>query len=188
MPCRCPSCKTEVKNKTDCICCDKCNKWFHLKCTEIKRSEFEIYCIDNTFEWICENCSNDCCKKCEIIFRKKDNAISCDLCEYWYHLNCSGINKDLFNKLGESDDNWYCTSCKNIIFPFNSIDNKKLISITFNSIHSREYENKPCTLFIPNTATLVSCPDFSPNCSVCMNIIKIPEPLEVLYHVPHVNT
>ena len=177
MPYRCPSCKNDVKHKTNCICYDKCNKWFHLNCTKIRKNEFEIYCTENSFGWICENCSNDYCNKCEIIFHKKDNAISCDLCHKWLHLKCSGINKDLFKKLGDCDDVWYCTPCKNIIFPFNSTDNKKLISLTFNSIHNKEHVNKLRTLFIPNSVPKVSCLDYSHNCSVCTNLITNPRTL-----------
>jgi len=177
MPYNCPTCKTEVKNKSDCICCDKCNKWFHFKCSKLRKSEFDIYCLDNSFEWLCENCSNDCCKKCDIIFRKNANAISCDLCDEWFHLKCSGLNKDIFKKLAESDDEWYCTPCKSFIFPFNSIDSNKLTSLGFNSIHNKDHENKLRTLFLPNTTVQVSCLDYKHDCSVCTNLIKNPRVL-----------
>ena len=176
MPYKCPSCKIDVKNKSNSICCDKCNKWFHLKCTNLRQSEFEIYCIDNSFEWICENCSNDCCNKCEIIFRKHNNAISCDSCEGWFHLKCSGLSKELFKKLAVSDDDWYCTPCKNIIFPFNSLDANKLYSLSFNSIHTKDHENKLRTLFLPNTVQ-VACIDYSHDCSVCTKLVKNPKAL-----------
>ena len=67
MPYSCPSCKVDVKC-VDSICCDKCNKWHHLKCTELSVSDFEIYTLQKCFEWFCDSCKNDYCNKCEIFF------------------------------------------------------------------------------------------------------------------------
>ena len=72
----CPSCNVGVSDSS-CICCDKCNKWYHLSCTELKTSDFKIYNTEKSLEWICDNCSQDYCNKCEIIFRH-GKSICCD--------------------------------------------------------------------------------------------------------------
>jgi len=117
-----------------------------------------------------------------LIFKKGNcNAILCDYCESWYHLKCAGLNKKTFNDLVQSDDNWFCNKCKNIIFPFNSIDSKTLETLSFNSININKHENKLCTINLTSRRKKTnSCCDsedseYSTNCSICSNNIKKPK-------------
>ena len=122
--CKCPSCQTKVGNNEDSICCDKCSKWYHLKCSELSQSQFSIFKNEKSFEWLCKTCSMDFCGKCELIFRGRPNAIACDNCDKWFHLKCSGLNATTFKNLTDVDY-WHCFECKSNIFPFHSTDLKK---------------------------------------------------------------
>ena len=52
-----------------------------------------------------------------------DSAIQCDgQCRLWYHSSCIGIAKLQFNLLSESDNIWECTTCKDGLADFNTVD------------------------------------------------------------------
>ena len=61
-------------------------------------------------------------------FKPISNSVNCDNCNVWVYLKCSGLTKERFLSLSNSEDQWYCRNCTHTIFPFNSIDNKKLLS------------------------------------------------------------
>ena len=124
MPYYCPSCHTKVvKIIHDSICCDYCDKWFHFECTELRRTQFDIFCKDESLSWSCTKCSVDRCKKCEIITRHGGKII-CDLCHNPYHLKCAGLGKNsLLPGIGK-DCIWYCYACNENIFLFNNLTTK----------------------------------------------------------------
>ena len=174
----CPICQKDIKNNTDCIGCDKCNKWFHFKCSNIKQSDFEIYCKEKSLDWFCTTCLKDRCNKCDIIFRI-GNSISCDSCDKWYHLKCSGLDKATFDQLSNNDDeNWYCRLCKNDIFPFNTIETRNLESLTFNSLIIEGYYknklNSTLNSFYSVVDTTVNDSNYISDYSVCKNRVKNP--------------
>ena len=168
----CPSCKVEVKNNDDSICCDKCNKWVHCDCSKLSQSAFSIYCQESSFEWICEACTNDFCYKCKVIFRY-GKSICCDHCYRWFHLKCSRLNNETFQKLSNSTNSWHCPDCNNHIFPFNSIDNRKLDSLSFNTLDNNMLFNKLCTLNVLKCAqTPATLDNYLTNCSICSKHTK----------------
>ena len=87
---------------------------------------FKIFVQDKKKNWLCPKCSN--CSYCNLKFKPVSNSINCDSCDGWVHLKCSGLTKEKFHALSVSQDPWYCRPCLNKIFPFNSIDNNKLLS------------------------------------------------------------
>ena len=58
----------------------------------------------------------DNCKECCKTVKDSENAIECDICKSWYHLECGKITEkihDLMSKNASID--WYCQTCKNEI-------------------------------------------------------------------------
>ena len=114
MPYYCPPCKNKVKT-VDSICCDNCEKFYHLECSGLTKTQFDVYVGDKDFNWYCKNCIEDCCQKCEIIIRR-GGKIKCDLCCKSYHLRCAGHSKTSLIP----NETWYCYQCNDDIFPFSS--------------------------------------------------------------------
>lgn len=59
------------------------------------------------------------CSVCETKLADDDAAIQCEVCEFWYCVNCSGMSRNFYEELGNSDlrENfmWYCNGCKKAI-------------------------------------------------------------------------
>ena len=166
MPCVCPSCSLRVPEDVDCIACDYCNKWYHLECTELSKSQFDLFSKDKSFTWFCEKCSADKCKKCNIL-TKGNLKIKCDLCEYKYHLPCAGLNKKAVIYTP-----WFCFKCNADIFPFNDLPVKKLLSLSFNSLDLTRHPNKFRRLHTsPNESTVVN---YAKKCNCCSNLVAQP--------------
>ena len=126
MPCFCPSCHTKVDGQES-IACDWCDKFYHLKCTGLTKSQFEIYSVDKSFTWFCNKCDLKKCNKCEILTRHSF-PIKCDNCYKYYHLKCAGLSQTAFIPL----TTWFCYQCHEDIFPFNSITVKQVSAMSFN--------------------------------------------------------
>jgi DNA-directed RNA polymerase subunit RPC12/RpoP len=168
----CPGCQTKVqdKGKDDGIACEVCRKWYHFSCSNLTDKQFEIFCKIQTLEWICPKCVEDECSKCEKIFRH-DKRITCNLCYQNYHITCGGLNKQSYLKIDPG--NWFCHSCNNNIFPFNTVPPKKIESLSFNSLCPDKHPNK-----LPNSNFQINKneADIPPNtrCKVCSkNISKV---------------
>ena len=135
MPC-CSTCHTKVDGLSS-IACDCCNKFYHLKCTELTNSQFQIYSIDKSFTWYCNKCDLKTCNKCNILTRHS-HPIQCEKCEKYYHLRCAGLSKTAYIYT----TSWYCYQCNENIFPFNKLTVKQLSTLSFNSIDSNKHPNK----------------------------------------------
>ena len=86
------------------------------------------------------------------LFKKSQN-LCCDSCEKWLHLKCSGLTLVQLHNM--KNDTWFCKSCRPVIFPFDSIDNSKLLKCL-------EITKPKCELVqIPEFQT------FNKNCQVC---------------------
>ena len=56
---------------------------------------------------------NSLCGQCREDFVKSSNAISCELCEFWFHPDCQDINLDTFKILSNKKTrcHWFCDRC-----------------------------------------------------------------------------
>ena len=96
-PDACAKCDKMIYGKS--ICCDKCNKWYDLKCAQMEEYNFKIFDLDNSLQWICPYCVDTYCSKCDIPFKRSQNYVCCDSCNRWIHLKCSGLTLAQLDKV-----------------------------------------------------------------------------------------
>ena len=69
-----------------------------------------------------------------------DQAMQCDLCNYWIHINCNNLNYIDYKFLQNSNNPCHCILCCSQIFPFNSMKSNKNFSVCVSNFHNN---NKP---------------------------------------------
>ena len=168
MPCFCPACSARVPEDTDSIACDFCDKWYHLDCTKLTKTQFELFKKDKSFSWFCDKCNREKCKKCDII-TKGSLKIKCDLCEKNYHFKCAGLNKQSYIYTP-----WYCFNCTTNIFPFNNLPPKKILSLSFNSLVLNRHPNQFRRLHISLNENPCTDQVYCLQCQCCANKITKP--------------
>ena len=155
----CPVCKARITKDGDSICCDYCRKWHHLKCSDLKKSQFDIFVRDESFEWACNYCVANTCHKCNIL-TKDGTKIQCAKCEKKYHLRCAGLSKTAYIPT----TSWYCYQCHEDIFPFNTISVSQVLNLSFNSLNFDKHPNQLRTI---HNSSPIDEPGFSDKCNVC---------------------
>ena len=80
------------------------------------------------------------CGVCGKRVGKRMRAIKCDLCNYWNHIKCDGVEPNHYETLKKSDDSveHYCKLCKEEIFPFQSLHNENYVASVVNGIEIKE--------------------------------------------------
>ena len=72
------------------------------------------------------------CGKCNLIVRKNHKAVQCDLCNYWTHIKCDGLDSHQYDKLKSTPDNeslpYFCKICSESIFPFQRLTDEQYIA------------------------------------------------------------
>ena len=172
MPCYCASCHTKADGLAS-IACDWCDKFYHLKCTGLTQSQFEIYSVDKSFTWFCNRCDLKKCNKCDILTRHSV-PIKCANCEKYYHLKCAGLSQKAYIPTVP----WHCYQCNDNIFPFNSITIKQVSSLAFNSIDNNRHPNKLRTIHIPSPNDHhhpLTQNKYNSQCNVCSNSVNQPK-------------
>ena len=162
MPYSCPQCRERVPEQSNCISCHYCRKWYHLKCTDLTKAQFEIFTKEKSFEWVCNSCVTNICNKCNIL--TKDNTkIQCDNCNKKYHLRCAGLSKTAYIPTTM----WYCYLCQENIFPFNSISVRQVSNLSYNSLNLTRHPNQLRSIHSSLTANYHE-PEFINKCNVCL--------------------
>ena len=173
---KCIKCYKVVLAYQNSIKCDDCHSWIHYKCSELSKTQFLEHTNNYFLKFICQYCLYCQCGKCLKHVRDNQNGICCDSCNKWIHLKCSTLKLEQYKKLQENDI-WYCKECITNIFPFSTLDNKKLLKefdkstekIKQNIILIQESQNicKTCTVCIRT----VSKPNKGIFCDSCQSLI-----------------
>ena len=115
----CRRCSKNVLNENS-ICCDICNSWFHLQCTDINLKEFQNILLDENSVWYCRFCNSEILpfqNVSERVFIKQiihsktldkvtDFIKKCD-----FKKDCSNCAKPVQNKY----NSFPCITCKSFI-------------------------------------------------------------------------
>ena len=93
---KCLKCCKFVFENQNSICCDKCKKWIHLRCSGLKKKDFQILCDNVEQSFSCNFCKDCRCGNCDKPVFDCQNGIQCDSieCKKWYHLTCSKLSKN----------------------------------------------------------------------------------------------
>ena len=78
--------KTFPLSNFDSICCEKCDRWDHLRCTHLTDSAFNDYC-DKDKNWKCNTCILKYCRKCNTCILKY--CRKCNTCILKYCRKCN---------------------------------------------------------------------------------------------------
>ena len=108
----CTLCDT-VTVVDDHICCDKCKKRYHWKCTTLSDIEIKQHKTNPYKPWRCDPCILKYCNKCKKTFSDKHNdSIDCNKCERWYHQSCTNLtNNEYKHFCDDSEAIWHCNPC-----------------------------------------------------------------------------
>ena len=64
---------------------------------------------------------------CSIFNRNiRTNAILCEHCNHWLHRQCTNLTNEQFNKYSSTEENWFCETCLNNLFPFGDLTDEEL--------------------------------------------------------------
>ncbi len=147
----CSKCNKYMSNNQNCIYCDLCSLWFHVKCLDMSLKQFRhLACSDSPY--FCHSCiaaelpfvsienacfdglffnmptsandgcyPNDLCTQCYKVCKPNQNCILCDNCEIWQHVKCTSLSHNEFLDLSSSHCDFYCNSCFRSMFPFSNL-------------------------------------------------------------------
>ena len=153
---KCLKCTKLCLEGQNCIQCDKCDGWIHLKCSGIRLKDFKN--MTKNTEFVCIFCTNYPCGKCSKPVYNTQNAINCsiDVCSKWFHLRCTPFSlADYLNRKSRlHTEHWFCPDCMGM--PFNDLTDIEFCEFIHDELKLREYFN----ILAGNT-------DFSNKCSVC---------------------
>ena len=182
----CPKCQQQVKDKgkDDAIGCDVCSKWYHLSCSDLSKTQFQILCKVKSFEWVCPKCISDECFKCEKIFRLDKKRITCSLCSNDFHWSCQGLNSKMYAQTDYK--NWLCFNCKKETLPFYSIPSNKIENLAYNSLCPDKHSNKFRSIgYCPEPEDTVI--RYNKKCGVCLKMTNVSKaiPCPTCKHLIH---
>ncbi|KAG7160874.1 putative PHD-finger-containing protein 4, partial [Homarus americanus] len=56
------------------------------------------------------------CGECGLTIKDSDKAVSCDVCEVWFHIECEKLREEVYNFMQDEEAEgvlmWYCSHCK----------------------------------------------------------------------------
>ena len=158
----CIKCKKVIINQ-NCICCDSCDGWIHLKCVKgLTRKEFDKL-GENNEEFNCIFCQKYKCGKCDNPVYPHQNAIQCDSeqCAKWHHLRCTPFTHAEYadKKSRLHTENWYCIKCS--CLPFNELPQSDFMKLQTDDKKLKEYFN------------FITCNEqYCNTCTVCNRSVK----------------
>ena len=138
----CGHCGEDCHENSHSVYCEICCKWFHIKCKQITVNEYNEMSIDNHM-FIC----SDKCKVAPFPFTKIDdidlkcalygeglypckycrrdcldgmNCLQCDVCDEWYHIECTLYeDADAYDVIVDNDYEFICSEkCYMHLLPF----------------------------------------------------------------------
>ena len=93
--------------------CDDCNSFSSDQLRIFKETDEPYYCSYCSQLYPCKICKEQCYN--DTIHAP---SIMCNCCQKWLHHSCSKLNHTYFNKLGNSDQPYYCFVCMGENVPF----------------------------------------------------------------------
>ena len=51
------------------------------------------------------------CGECRNKVKEGTDAVECEICVKWYHIDCAGLNAEVINSLAKPGVHWFCKKC-----------------------------------------------------------------------------
>ena len=125
----CGKCNRAVRSNQRGICCDQCDRWFHIRCSNISNDDYTLL-SNNSETWVCLSCTSLTehgqsqqhlqeperlpCSRCNRAVRSNQRGICCDQCNRWFHIRCSNISTEDYTLLSSNSETWVCLSCTSL--------------------------------------------------------------------------
>ena len=139
----CTLCKEPCLESQDCLGCDYCDEWTHLKCTNLSTKQFN-YLSKSKSPFYCSSCHrNIICSICSKPCKNGQNCILCNTCDQWKHAKCTSLSIKEFRNFASSDLHFNCDECFKSLFPFNSLDSLTVRNQFQNINNSVIYNKSP---------------------------------------------
>ena len=110
----CHLCSRKFNPRSLRINCINCEHSFCSKCAALSGNSVRFYLSPNQ-DFYCKDCDDTyACLKCEKPCETSpdsDPSILCNSCNKWIHFGCSRLNARQFNKLGRSNEPYFCLQC-----------------------------------------------------------------------------
>ena len=104
------------------VCCVTYNIWHHLQCSGLDKKEFLEHINKKTLKWVCEKCSVYNCDECIKVMGKNKSVYFVILVTNGStDRKCSLLGKKDFDKIGNSEEPWFCLSYKKDNLPFQTL-------------------------------------------------------------------
>ena len=97
---------------------------------------------NNNLQWVCPKCIIYKCASCVKVIGKRQDSILCNLCKNRVHRKCSILEKCEFEKIGQSEDPWFCLGCRKGNLPFLTLDTQKFSKLFDISKTARNKDNQ----------------------------------------------
>jgi hypothetical protein len=94
------------------------------------------------------------CGVCAKPVKRNETGILCDVCEFWHHAKCEGIDKTEYNRLSTTVGDWFCNRCTLPPFSDSFFDTTLPLDTSTISAHSAEKsaeltdDETECDIFI----------------------------------------
>lgn len=54
-----------------------------------------------------------CCSHCKRAIKSSETSIECEICLFWYHINCTELSENDIQTIAKAGVHWYCNKCDN---------------------------------------------------------------------------
>ena len=75
------------------------------------------------------------CGICDRGVGLRARALQCDICNFWNHIRCDGVEPSFYEKLKKSKDDHYCKLCREEHFPFQKLPNEEYMASVVHGVH-----------------------------------------------------
>ena len=128
------ACKENVREGDESICCDKCNKWVHFRCTDLPNDELNLL-ISTDNLYTCDRCLKTCLK-CEKVCRINQKVHICKMCKQHIHEKCKTDEYGcILDDPVSGSPSFFCCNCS-----LNNHGNPNSDTPTLITTHSSEHE------------------------------------------------
>ena len=103
----CGQCRRAVASNHRGVCCDQCDKWFHIRCANITENKYNIRLSNSSEHWICNTyfrqteCIRFPCGQCRRAVANNHRVVCCDRCDKWF----ANITENEYIRLSNTPEN-----------------------------------------------------------------------------------